>query len=206
MLLGLAFFENAHAQTTHQKAYWLRVYARGNACEKWSWHLELDERRLIHPDRQLQFITHAHLHRKLGKRTEVSVGGSYSVVNELPEWRLFQELHYAVPLGSKLRWTNRFRTEQRWLQWADGDWRWRFRGRYRVQLDCQILEKWTLKLSDEVMMHTDDFDQNRAYLAVERRFSRWLSWEVGYLKLYQKRAGSEFFDRDIVRSTIYLNF
>lgn len=206
MLLGLAFCGNAQAQTTHQQSYWLRAYARGKVQEKWSWHLELDERRLIRPDRQLQVIAHAHLHRRVGERAEVSAGGSHSAVNGRAEWRLFQELHYAVPLGSRLRWVSRLRSEQRWLRQPEGDWQWRLRGRYRAQLDYKISPKWTLKLSDEAMWHTDEFDQNRLYAATERRFSRSFSWEVGYLKLCQKRSESAYFDRDILRSTFYLNF
>ncbi len=206
MLLSLAFWGNAQAQTIHQQAYWLRLYTRGDIGKKWSWHLELDERRFIRPDQQLQFIAHAHLHRQLGKRTEVSAGGSHSVVNEPPEWRLFQELHYAVPLGRRLRLANRLRTEQRWLQQADEDWRWRLRLRYRTQLDYKISGKWTAKLSGEVMWHTDDFDQSRAYMGVERQFSKRLAWEVGYLKLHQKRTETAWFERDILRSTFYLNF
>lgn len=161
MLLGLVFWMNAKAQTTHQQAYWLRVYARGKVNEQWSWHLELDERRLVGPDRQLQFIADAHLHRKLGERTELAAGGSHSVVSELPEWRLFQELHYAVPFGGRLRWGSRLRSEERWLQQADEDWRWRLRLRYRAQLDYKISKKWTAKLSGETLWHTDGFDQNR---------------------------------------------
>jgi hypothetical protein len=206
ILLGFVFWGNAQAQTVHQQAYWLRLYLRGEVGKNWSWHWELDERRLIQPDRQLQFITHLHLRRKLGKWAEVSAGGSHSVVNKLPEWRLFQELHYGVPLGARLRWTSRLRTEQRCLQQSDGHWRWRLRLRYRAQLGYKISGKWAVRLSDEVMWHTDDFDQNRLYAAVEWRFSKMFAWEVGYLKLWQKRAEAAYFDRDIVRSTFYLNF
>jgi hypothetical protein len=207
LLLGLFFLgEHAQAQTTHQQAYWLRLYLRGELGKKWSWHWELDERRLIRPDRQLQFITHAHLRRKLSGWADVAVGGSHSVVNERPEWRLFQELHCAVPLSARWRWTNRFRTEQRCLQQTDSNWQWRHRLRYRAQLGYKISAKWSARLSDEAMWHTDEFDQNRLYAAVERRCSKMFSWEVGYLKLYQKRAETAYFDRDIVRCTFYLNF
>ncbi len=206
LLLFLVFFENAEAQTTHQQAYWLRVYARGKLQEKWSWHLELDERRLIRPDRQLQFIAHAHLHWRVGARTEVSLGGSHSIVNELPEWRLFQELHYVVPIGGQLRLANRFRTEQRWLSQVEGDWRLRFRLRFRLQLDYKIGAKWVAKISDEIMWHKEAFDQNRTYVAFERGLSKVLSWELGYLKIFQRRTESTCFERDILRSTFYLNF
>lgn len=122
------------AQVTNQQSYWLRFYIQETFAKKWSWHLELDERRLINPDRQLQFITHTHVHRQLGKGTEVSIGGSYSVVNQVMEHRLFQEFHYNKLLGQRMIWANRFRTEQRRMEMEERLWQWRFRVRYRLQL------------------------------------------------------------------------
>lgn len=192
------------AQVTNQQSYWLRFYFQETFAKKWSWHLELDERRLINPDRQLQFITHAHVHRQLGKGTEVSIGGSYSVVNQVMEHRLFQEFHYNKLLGQRMIWANRFRTEQRRMEKEEGLWQWRFRVRYRLQLGYLLGKNWGLKLSDEIMWHTDAFDQNRIYVAIEKKFSKVFSLEIGYLKLYQFRSESAYFDRDILRSTFYL--
>jgi hypothetical protein len=194
----------ASCQTTHQQAYWIRLHLRGELPKKWSWHFQLDERRFIRPDRQMQFISHAQMYRKWGERTETSAGGSYSVVNALPEWRLFQELHYTLPMGPRWRLRGRFRTEQRWLQQPSEAWRWRFRWRIRGELNCKMAEKWLLRLSEEAMWHTDGFDQNRIYAAVERTFSRRVSVEIGFLKLCQKQAGRDWFERDILRSTFYL--
>jgi hypothetical protein len=192
------------AQVTNQQSYWLRFYLQETFAKKWSWHLELDERRLINPDRQLQFITHAHVHRQLGKGTEVSMGGSYSVVNQVMEHRLFQEFHYSKLLGQRMIWANRFRTEQRRIEQDEGLWQWRFRVRYRLQLGYLLGKNWGLKLSDEIMWHTDAFDQNRIYVAIEKKFSKVFSLEIGYLKLYQFRSESAYGDRDILRSTFYL--
>ena len=94
----------ANSQTTvHQQAYWLRLYGRVKLNDKWSFQVEADERRLIKPDRQLQFIAHAHLHRKFGKYTEGALGTTFSAVRQstfdVPEGRLFQEFYWFLPLG-----------------------------------------------------------------------------------------------------------
>jgi len=206
LLLLFVAFSAAFAQTTNQQAYWIRLYARTKISKNTMLHFEADERRFVRPDRQLQYISHLHLHHSWGRQMEASVGMSYSRVNHLNEWRSFQEFFYRMPLGKNLIWSNRFRTEQRYLQRFNDTWRWRYRFRYRFQIDYRIAPQWLLKANDEIMYHADGFDQNRIYFAVEHRFSKLIAVEVGYLKLYQAAAGNAFFDRDILRTTAYFDF
>ena len=57
------------------------------------------------------------------------------------------------------------------------------------------------------MYHQDDFDQNRIYGAVEYKFKKDLSLEMGSLKLHQKRANNKgYYDRDNLRVTLYKDF
>ncbi len=206
LLFALLFPMRAIGQTSHQQAYWLRLYFRGKQHEKWAWHIEIDERRLIRPDRQLQFIAHAHMHRKLGKLWELAAGGTHSIVQEVPEWRLFQELHLAADLVPKWRISGRLRSEQRWFEQPDDTWKLKYRWRGKAQIDRVFFKKCRAKLSEEIMFQSGTFEQNRAYAAIELLFSKRVSIETGYLNIYQKRAEAGYFDRDVLRTTLYFNF
>ena len=204
------------SQTVHQKTYWTRLYVRVKLNDKWSWQTEADNRRFFGENKQLQFIAHTHLHRKLGKNTEGSLGFSFSETWQgelaVPELRPFQEFYIFQPLNSRSRLSHRIRIEQRWFHNYKNDaftegYNFKFRFRYMLRFEYKISEKWTLKVNDELMYHTDDFDQNRIYGAVEYKFRKDLSLEIGYMKLLQKRANNKgYFDRDILRVTVYKDF
>ena len=115
----------AKSQTTHQSTYWTRLYVRAKLNDKWSWQTEADNRRFFNENKQLQFIAHTHLHRKLSKNTEGALGFTYSEVwqGHLPvsELRPFQEFYIFQPLTTRLRLSHRFRTEQRWFHNYKGE-------------------------------------------------------------------------------------
>ena len=204
------------SQTVHQKTYWTRLYVRVKLNDKWSWQTEADNRRFFGENQQLQFIAHTHLHRKLSKRTEGSLGFTFSEVWQgnlpVPELRPFQEFYIFQPLNNRLRLLHRIRTEQRWFHNYKNDaltegYNFKFRFRYMLRLEYKISEKWALKVNDELMYHHDDFDQNRIYGAVEYKFRKDLSLEIGYMKVLQKRANNKgYFDRDNLRVTVYKDF
>ena len=204
------------SQTVHQKAYWTRLYVRVKFNDKWSWQTEADNRRFFGENQQLQFIAHTHVHRKFTQSTEGSIGFSFSEVWQgnlpVPELRPFQEFYIFQPLNSRLRLSHRIRTEQRWFHNYKNEaltegYNFKFRFRYMLRLEYKITEKWVLKVNDELMYHHNDFDQNRIYGAVEYKFRKDLSLEIGYLKVLQKRANHKgYFDRDNLRVTIYKDF
>ena len=182
------------SQTVHQKAYWTRLYIRVKLNDKWSWQTEADNRRFFGENQQLQFIVHTHVHRKFTKTTEGSVGFTFSEVWQgnlpVPELRPFQEFYIFQPLNSGLRLSHRIRTEQRWFHNFKNEaltegYNFKFRFRYRLQLDYKLSQKWALRINDELMYHHDDFDQNRIYGAVEYKFKKDLSLELGYMKVLQ---------------------
>ncbi len=210
-----------NAQVIYQQSYWTRLYVRVKLNDKWSWQIQGDNRQFFGENKQLQFIAHTHIHRKFSKNTEGSLGLTYSEVWQgilaVPEWRPFQEFYLYQKLTDKARLTHRFRTEQRWFHNYAKDvfgteiltsgYNFKFRFRYMLRFDYKLTDKWLLKLSDEVMYHTDDFDQNRLYGGFEYKFKKDLSFELGYMKLYQKRSGGKgFYDRDNARLTIYKDF
>ena len=212
----LFFIGKTYTQVTHQQAYWTRLYVRVKLDEKWSWQIEADNRRFFGENQQLQFIAHTHVHRKLGKNTEGSLGFTFSEVWQgnlpVPELRPFQEFYIFQPLNSRLRLSHRIRTEQRWFRNYKNEaltegYNFKFRFRYMLRLDYKLGKKWVLRANDELMYHHDDFDQNRIYGSLEYKFNKGLSLEMGYLKVYQKRANNKgYFDRDNLRVTVYKDF
>lgn len=204
------------SQVVHQQIYWTRLYIRVKINDKWSWQTEADNRRFFGKNQQLQFIAHTHVHRKFGKNTEGSLGFTYSEVWQgilpVPELRSFQEFYIYQKLNDKARFTHRFRTEERWFRNYQNEaltegYNFKCRLRYMLRFEYKLSEKWLLKLNDEVMYHTDDFDQNRIYGGFEYRISKDVSLELGYMKLYQKRANNKgFYDRDNLRMTVYKDF
>ena len=206
---------NVKAQTLHQQAYWTRLYAKIKLDSNWTLQAEADERRLILPDKQLQFIAHLHLHRKLSQNTEGSLGVCFSASRQsaidVKEYRLFQEYFYYQKLSPKWRLSHRLRTEERWFENVEkgaiiDGFNFKFRWRYRPQLDFKINEKWSLKTNAEIMYHVDKYDQFRFFLAGEYRFNPHISLETGYLKVHQARSSGGFTDRDNLRTTFYFNF
>jgi Protein of unknown function (DUF2490) len=209
--LLILFPKALSAQTTHQQTYWTRLFLRCRASEKWSVQFEADNRRVINPDKPLQFISHLHVHRRLGERFEASLGFTFSAVWQngrvLPEYRPFQEFYVFHRPAGAWRFSHRLRTEQRWLGLAGGTgFRFRWRFRYMPRVDCQLSKKWLLRANTELFYHHDDFDQGRLYGGAQCRVSKHVSLELGYLKLIQKRASDAYFDRDNLRFTGYFDF
>jgi Protein of unknown function (DUF2490) len=193
----------AQRTVTHDQSYWIRLYVQGKINTNWTWQLEADERRFIKPDRQMQFIAHATVQRKLCKSTGIGGGLTFSEVNAVPEWRLFQELNWTKPLGDAVKLSVRFRPEQRFFHLGENNWDQRFRWRYRLQLVYALNQGISIKGSEELMRQNGDFDQNRLYGALNFKISKKVAVEVGYLKIYQKRTEARFFSRDVLRTTFY---
>lgn len=214
LLLLLLLARPGAGQTLHQQGYWVRAYLRVKLTERWTWHSELDERRLLRPHRQWQLITHHHLHYRLVQPLDVGLGVSYSRQPPasggytLQEWRGFGEATLTTPLGPKVRLQNRLRLEQRWLEPTAAEqprpWDTRGRLRYRLQADWLPATGWKLRVSDELLLHPDRFDQNRLYAGVERQLGAGFAAELGYLWFYQRRyRRPDYFDRDVLRFTLF---
>lgn len=211
--------------TTQQSLYWIRYYNQTQLNSKYTLHIELDERRLIIPDRQFQLFVHAHLHRRFSKRIDAAAGLTFAGTNStknpqliVPEFRPFQEINVSQQIVKKLQLQFRYRLDERFirnndkLELQDG---YGFFIRHRFRLQCNLtfikLENdraMILKLSEEVMFNQGNgvsrtFDQNRIYLGVELQWNEKWATELGYLNLFQSSSEVDSFARDIIRLTVY---
>lgn len=203
----------APAQTLHQQGYWVRAFLRTRLSERITLHSEFDERRFVRPGGQWQFITHQHLHYRMSPTWDAALGGTLSWQPQngvaVPERRIFEEATATLPLPGRLRLMPRLRVEQRWLRQVAGpdltdEWLYKLRFRTRLQLDYHLNSAWKFRVSDELLLNTTSFDQNRLYAGAERQLGAGWAAELGYLFLYQRRSNNAgYYDRDVLRLTIF---
>ena len=69
-----------------------------------------------------------------------------------------------------------------------------------------------ISISDEVMIHFgkeviyNRFDQNRLFLGIKQNISKTLSFDLGYMRIWQKKYTAGQFDRDhCLRLFFYYN-
>lgn len=205
----------------HQGSYWFRYYNQTQLGRNFILHGELDERRFVNPDRQAQFFTHIHLHKKV-RQWDGAVGFNYNLTNSnknwnlaVPEYRPWQEINW-LRNGKKVGFQARYRTEQRFIHHNDNvvltdGFRFAWRHRVRLLLSFPLITKpnknLALKLSEEIMLNTTSgvrtFDQNRVFISLEKSLSKKVSIEIGYLNLLQAHTTDSYFDRHVIRTTLY---
>ncbi len=138
----------------------------------------------------------------------------------VPELRPFQEINLSYQFSKRFTLQHRWRIDERFIHKNNGKelqdgYDFNFRFRYRLQANFKInkdeaKDTTVLKVADELMINGgsniiyNQFDQNRIYAGLEQGISRNISIELGYLHSFQQRAtGDEFFDRNIIRLTLY---
>ncbi len=219
IFVSLSFFSLVKAQQTdHQHGYWFRYYNQFTINPKWIWHNEIDERRLLNPDRQAQFFIHSHIHYVPSGKFDVGIGFNYNESKSktnltVPEWRPWQEISYNASQRSKVKLSFRYRLDERFIHQSSANqleegYRFVLRHRIRTQVLYRIgtKEQFTVRVSDEIMLNTsptaDTFDQNRIYAGVEVKLSKSLSVETGYLNQNVRRNGQTT-TFHILRTTLY---
>ena len=222
----------SHAQTEknvdHQSILWTRYYNQLTINKKWAIHSEFDNRLFLKPVTENLFAIRVQGRYKINDNLETGAGFAYFSVStqdpelnpdfKIPEYRGQQDITWKQNIG-KITFQNRAQVEERFIHNAnkvslvDGTtFSWRFR--YRLQADFIIWKKENhyLKgvISDEVMFNAgktitkNTFDQNRIYTALQYGINPDIALELGYLNSYQRRAsGVDYFNRDIIRFSIY---
>jgi hypothetical protein len=187
--------------------------------------VEVDERRYFNPSKQFQFFTHVHLHYKPKAWWDVAAGGNFnytqSPVNAslaVPEWRPWQEITFSSNTAGQKRsaWQFRYRLDERFIHHNNRielqpGYSFNLRHRFRVVWQLPItspnkIQGLTLRVADEVMVNSlasRRFDQNRFFVAAEWRFNKQWAIESGYMNLIQPKNDEQYFERHIIRTTLY---
>jgi hypothetical protein len=229
-LLLVCFITNAQTEKNvdHQSLLWTRYYNQLTINKNWSIHTEFDNRIFINPTEENLFLFRIQGRYKINNNIEVGVGYSYfSVATQnpeitydfkIPEFRVQQDITWKQDYGN-FTLNQRFQVEERFIHNANKEellsgttFFWRFRYRLQGEFSCWKKENQYLKaiVYDELMINAGEkivhntFDQNRIYGAFQYGINKNIALELGYLKSFQQRAsGVDYFDRDIIRFTLY---
>jgi hypothetical protein len=143
-----------------------------------------------------------------------------------PEWsvfsnenRLYQQAQYISNI-EEISILQRIRNEQRWQEVIVNDVmreesRFTNRLRYLVSLNFPLSKKKTstsLVVSDEVLIHFgkeiryNTFDQNRVFIGIKQSINPHLSFDFGYMNVYQQKySGYQYDTNHTIRLFFYYN-
>ena len=143
-----------------------------------------------------------------------------------PEWntfsnenRCYQQAQSSSKIGN-ISVLQRIRNEQRWQEkivndQKTGDSRFTNRVRYLLSLNIPIFKKSTmptLVISDEILFHFgkevvyNTFDQNRIFIGIKQSINPKLSFDFGYMNLYQQKySGNQYDSNHTLRLFFYYN-
>jgi hypothetical protein len=222
----------AQKEITKQNLVWYGLFTILEFNDKWYFQNEIQERHFVNPAAQHQFIIRSHMHRMLGNTGwETSVGASVFFQNPndpnaavkltVPELRPHLEFAYKQKLD-KVIFDHRFRGEARFFhnvnsertELEDGFEYSNYRFRYKLQATIPIFKineyrALKIKVYDEFFINagseivTNVFDQNRVYAGLNYDILKNISFEVGYLNWFQHQPNGNFFNRDILRFTVF---
>jgi Protein of unknown function (DUF2490) len=134
------------------------------------------------------------------------------------ENRIFQQFLYSTNYG-KTGITQRLRNEQRWqeqiINEKTGEIIFTNRVRYLASFTIKIFEKPTLPaliIADEILFHFgkevvyNTFDQNRLFLGIRQNINPKLSFDFGYMNVYQQKySGFQYDMNHTIRLFFYYN-
>lgn len=222
----------AQKSTTDQKLVWYGLFTTIEFNEKWYFQNEFQERHFVNPTAQHQFVVRSHIHRVLGKSGwETSAGMCLFLQNPndpnatvkltVPELRPHIEFAYRQKIN-KITLDHRYRVEARFFhntnqnrtELEDGYDFGNYRFRYRLQATIPLLKvaenrALKFKISDEIHINAGSkisknvYEQNRLYSGINYDLLPNLSFEVGYLNWFQQRPNGDFYNRDILRFTVF---
>lgn len=181
----------ATAQETGEDKWgsWAMLFTNNRVSEKLSIHAEAQYRNYEFGSNFNQLLLRTALNYDISDNAMVSLG--YGNITTDPtfeeidgeetfnEHRIYQQFVLRNAVG-KLKFSHRYRLEQRFIEDAETQ----HRARYFLRVTYPLNETWFLTAYDEVFINLQEpiFGQNRLYGAVGYNFSPSVSLQVGYLK------------------------
>jgi hypothetical protein len=135
------------------------------------------------------------------------------------ENRIYQQFLFSTG-NPKVQVTQRFRNEQRWIQKIEndqrtGDTRFVNRVRYLLSFNFQLFKNPRLPalvLADEVLLNFgkdivyNTMDQNRLFIGIRQNLNHHLSFDFGYMNVYQQKSTGYQYDMNhTIRLFFYYN-
>ena len=214
-------------QIRHQQQVWLSLNSTSRLAEKWGVIADIHIRRNHYlKDPGFYFIRSglAYFHNdKLSLAAGYghmwlagAVASDFLFTNEN---RIFQQAQINSQWG-KVQIVNRIRNEQRWSQQLVGGqktdlWQFTDRIRYLLSFSIPVSEEKkipVLVMANELMVHFGknlvhkNFDQNRVFAGIRMPLAKDLSFDAGYMLVYQqKRLGYQYDLNHTLRCFFYYN-
>ena len=213
-----------------QNLVWYGYYNTLIFNEQYSLKSEIQERHFINPSKQHQLLFRSNLDRKLAGNWSGTFGFTFFLQSPndpnsesnlmVPELRPDVGFQNSQKL-SLFTIIHRYKVEARFFNIVEENQLTNkyifsnFRFRYQLGFDIPIIkkeekEKLIVKVKDEILLNVgskivkNTFDQNRIYLAVNYAFTPSFALELGYMNWFQQQAsGVAFYDRDIIRLSIF---
>lgn len=232
IILIIPGFLLAQKKIENQQLIWYGYYNNLKLNENWSLNSEIQERQFYNPTAQHQLVFRSNLERKVFADWKASVGMTLFFQNPntpnsesnltVPELRPDIGFNNKQKLGF-LTINHRYKAEARFFHDVEnnrlvGGYRFsNFRFRYQLGLDIPIWKNEKqqtiiVKIKDEIMFNAGNkivkntFDQNRIYLAVNYKLNNSYAVELGYMNWFQQqKSGTDFYNRDILRLSIFHN-
>jgi hypothetical protein len=208
-LLPLYGQTQSFRDTKHQWNSWIMYFGNHPLNAHWGIHLELQARRADLLDIPQQWLLRNGLHYYVNPNSTLTAGycrvetypyGAYPTPAPFPENRIWEQWQLTEIRG-RAEIIHRFRLEQRWVNspvpvdggFAPGTavYSNRFRSLHRFSFPLKIPHgkpaKWRVSCYNEMMVsfgknvQLNVFDQNRAYAALGRQFTKWGRIELGYM-------------------------
>lgn len=222
----------AQKNTTNQELIWYGYFTTLQFNDRWNLQTEIQERHFVSPLAQHQLVFRSHIHHiSVNKSWNTSLGmclffqspnNPYSISKlTVPELRPHVEITYGHKINTVVI-THRLKTEARFFHntnnsltaLEDGYDYGNIRIRYRLQAQIPLIKidekkSLKLKLSDEIhfmaanQISDNVFDQNRIYVGFNYDLLKNLSVEIGYLNWYQQRPNDDYYNRNILRFTVF---
>ncbi len=204
--------------TIHESVLGVRYLLRSRLNERWSVQAEAEDRRFFLPKNgQNLFVGNAHLHRRLGGRSELVLGAAVAEIasqnpekpaSKLTELRPWQGFGADLAVWGKWRFSHRLRVEERFFRQKGAATTFALRERCLVQARRPVGKKLDAFAGDEVFLQQGRqierlFDQNRLTAGTDWKFSKRFDLELAYTWWWQLRStGSTVYDRNFIRLTL----
>lgn len=195
-LLSSTAHANSNNYIEDDFGYWTPIYLNVPITDKVRGQFEVNPRIQENGADFNQLLIRPSIGYNLSKNWSIWQGYAW-ITNYIPsfisEQRIWQQLLYEKQFERfpKLSLTNRFRTEERFIQRVSGA-PFRIRNMLRLQYALDKNKKWSFVLFDEPFINLSShnggpqsgIDQNRLFVGVNRKFNAHVNAEAGYLMQY----------------------
>jgi hypothetical protein len=212
-LCFLAWSPNAKAQLpqkeiNHQTQFWTSINSTSRISERWAIIGDIHVRRNNGvKDPSFYLIRGAGQFAVLSNFTVAAGYAHMWIAPSRSDWqafvnenRIYQQAIFTTKLGN-VNLLQRIRNEQRWQQIIiddkpSGKWRFTNRVRYLISATIPISKnKWVPRpvIAEEILFHFgkpvvyNTFDQNRIFLGIRQQVTEALSFDAGYMNVYQQK-------------------